>query len=159
MYSCRFQAQAGFTLLELLVSVAVLGVTSATALVAFQEYRVKAMDVGARETLRQVENALQVGMGDYEDDGSATYDFIIIQGKNDAPMSAYGRKLIPGYVNKSDYHLFLQWRPICSSPYPSTCLRYLISVQDCRLKHRSLKAVFHDGSAYSLEGVVGIQCS
>ena len=135
----------GFTLVELLVVVAILGLLVNLFAGISEQYRAKAIDMNRVQTVLNVERALNVGMSDFEGEGTDITDFVLTTGKSAGILSVHGRKLIPGYVNDENYQVLIRWDSYCSTGIPETCTRYLISVQDCRAKRRSIKFQYHDG--------------
>lgn len=58
------RAETGFTLLELLVTMAVVSILSAIALPAYNQYRIRAWDSAARSDLRNAMTAVETSIAD-----------------------------------------------------------------------------------------------
>jgi type II secretion system protein G len=62
----KFKKNQGFTLLELLVVISILGILTALLLVNFQSARVRSRDAARKTDLNQIKNALQIYYADYQ---------------------------------------------------------------------------------------------
>src|SRR4051794_4358435 len=85
----RAQSESGFTLVELLVVMLIIGLLAAIAIPAFFNQRNKANDASAKEAVRTVQTALET----YSTDNSGAYT-----GATSAATGAGSLKLIEGAV-------------------------------------------------------------
>ncbi|AGF78815.1 prepilin-type N-terminal cleavage/methylation domain-containing protein [Desulfocapsa sulfexigens DSM 10523] len=60
----RKSGQKGFTLIELMIVVAIIGILAAIAIPQFSSYRAKAFDKAAQSDLRNFKTAMEAGYAD-----------------------------------------------------------------------------------------------
>lgn len=62
----RKNGQKGFTLIELMIVVAIIGILAAIAIPQFSSYRAKAFDKSAQSDLRNFKTAMEAGYADLD---------------------------------------------------------------------------------------------
>ena len=88
---------AGFTMIELLIVVAIIGILAATAMVKFAELKRKAEEASAKGSL----GILRSCVGIYYAQNEATYPASLTQGMASENMTALPTTLLDGHPNRS----------------------------------------------------------
>lgn len=123
----RAQADKGFTLVELLVAIAVLGVLAGLAIKAFDTYKIRAYDAIADGTFSQTRAALEAAKIDSE-----TFPERALTSTNTGPgvpEDEDGELLLPGLVIPRDVRVFVFHEPGCRD---GGCVEDVIQVRHCR---------------------------
>ena len=88
----RIQSNNGFTLVELLVVISIIGVLSSTVLAAVSSARVKAENAARIQTMQEYEKALQLILtdkGDYPKPDTSTFPFVCINNDTSQPCDFF----------------------------------------------------------------------
>jgi type IV pilus assembly protein PilA len=99
----RSQSESGFTLVELLVVMLILGLLAAIAIPAFFNQRDKATDASAKEAVRTAETAMETlatdNGGSYASATTAKLDLI------EPTLNNVGANLVVNSANAADYEI------------------------------------------------------
>ncbi len=94
----RIASKRGFTLIELMIVIAIIGVLAAIAIPDFNRARIQARQKACLANMRVIEGAIDMWEMDTDGDRFATGDVNLDDGSGNATTD--GQKLTPDYIKK-----------------------------------------------------------
>ena len=125
---------AGFTLMELLVSVAIVGILATISIANFQEFQIRAYDAHTHSMISHMHTAIQAGISDIDTSLSSgnlsaqTYPSGVVAGNSTLA------DLVPGIPQDSEMFISVYIPLACLNGFSSTanCLEYTIAAAHCK---------------------------
>lgn len=150
----RLHSERGFTFIELLVTVAILGVLSALALTAFAVYKDNAEVARGQSTMRNARVSFEVGDEDATPGLSVPLTFTATAG---GPVPGALSAILPGAETPKDLMLGAQYE-YCDTNSPAMQLNQLLVVVPCRATRRLQWMRFCGGLEVIQENLPGGGC-
>jgi len=120
-------SESGFTLVELLVTIAILMILSAIALTGFSVYKDQAYQKIAEQIMNQARTALEAGKQDTEASGGEAIE--VDQNASGLITVEHGQTLMPGLVLPEHFRLYALHDPSCSE---DACMEDYILARHCK---------------------------
>lgn len=138
-------SNSGFTIIELLVSIATLGILFGLGLEAMKEYKDRAYYSVSEKALHDARTALEAGKIDEEKWGSSVISFYMTG--EGVVTSATGKQLVPGLVLPGRSRVFVRHDPSCASN--TWCLEDYVMVRNCKSSEYTYWYKYSNGQEYT----------
>ena len=147
--STRVNDESGFTLLELMVVTAVLGVLASMSLASFHKFKDSAFYSVSEQTLNTARTALEAGKVEIDSLDNNSYSFY--QTTPGPITSSRGQILAPGLVVPKDTRLFVYHNPNCDSG--GWCLEDQVWLRNCKSSKYLYYLKYSNGYEYQVEDI------
>lgn len=145
---------SGFTLVELLTVIAIIGVVAGLGLQSFKEYRAKSAYAVAEQTLGDARVALEAALS--EPDAAFPFDLTNLSQSAPGPFAdANANSLFPGFRVPKNVKVTVNHDPSCVS---GACLSKSVEVRHCTGLDYVTWQRYGDGVEIKLEHISGSGC-
>jgi prepilin-type N-terminal cleavage/methylation domain-containing protein len=147
------RSQAGFTLVELLTVIAIIGVLSGLGLASFKVYRGDAAYSVAESSLRNARNAVEASVTNPD----ATIPSVALFSQNTAGsiQDPSAQVYLPGFQLPKNLRMSVQYDSTCTN---AACIAEVLEFSHCFAHEYTRWVRFGNGSDFLLEHVAGGGC-
>ena len=143
------QNEKGFTFIELLVSIAIIGILGGVALSAFTLYKKQGYDAHVDSAIRDARNSLEAGQ---VNESVSNQNMMAVSDMNGRLIGRNVQELVPGLVVNPDVRLLVMHSGICANQGQQLCggsrccFTEWISARHCKGKLMKTWGVWNDGT-------------